>query len=183
MNYQQAHEILKKYMTKPNLLKHSLAVSACMKHFARLEGEDENYWGVVGLLHDIDYEINPDLNHSQSPEILKAEGFDAKFISAVQSHAYEICTDVQPTSYMEQVLSAVDQLSGFIIACALIRPEKKLEFVTMDSIHKRWKIPSFAAGTDRERIMRVCERMKKPFDYVAEQTLLALQGAADELGL
>ena len=183
MNSKQAYEILKKYMTKPNLLKHSIAVSACMEHFAKLEKENADYWGAVGMLHDVDYEINPKQDHSQSPDILKKEGFDDEFIYSVQSHAYGICSDVEPKLYMEKVLLTVDQLSGFIIACALIRPEKKLEFVTMESIKKRWKVPTFAGGTNRERIMQFCEKMGKSFDYIAKQTLIALQGIAGKLGL
>jgi predicted hydrolase (HD superfamily) len=119
----------------------------------------------------------------ETPEILKAEGFDDEFINSVLSHGYEICTDVEPKKYMEKVLCTIDQLSGFLIACALIRPEKKLDLVEMPSVHKRWATPAFAAGTDRERIMRFCERLGVSFDYVAEQTLIALKSIANELGL
>jgi putative nucleotidyltransferase with HDIG domain len=182
-NYNQCMEILKKYTTKPNLIKHAMAVAECMRHFAKLEGEDELFWETIGLLHDIDYEMYPDEHCYKGVEIFKNEGFHEKTIHAHQSHGYEICTDVEPNCYMENVLCAVDQLSGFIIACALIRPEKKLELVTMDSIRKRWKIPSFASGTDRARIERFCERMGKSFDYVAEQTLIALKGIAEKLDL
>lgn len=176
-------ELLKKYTTKPNLLRHATAVSACMRHFAEVEGEDVNYWEVVGLLHDIDYELYPEEHCHKCVQILKDEGFDDKFILTVQSHGYEICTDVEPKLYMEKVLSAVDQLSGFIIACAMMKPEKKLSVVDLDNIKKKWKDKKFAAGTDRDRIMRFCERMGKDFDYVATHTLVALQGIADKLGL
>ena len=176
-------EILKKYTTKPNLIKHGIAVAAVMKHFANLEGEDPGYWETVGMLHDIDYEQCPNEHCHKCVEILKAEGFDAGVIHAIQSHGYEICTDVEPTLYMEKVLCAIDQLTGFIIACALVRPEKKLELVEMQQIHKKWGKKDFAAGTDRERIMRMCERMGKTFDYVAEQTLIAMKGISAELGL
>lgn len=199
----QALEILKKYTTKPNLIKHAIVVGAVMKHFAALAGEDQNYWAVVGLLHDVDYEMYPDEHCYKLPEILKKEGFDDKFIYSIQSHGYEICTNVEPKTYMEKVLCAVDQLSGLIIACALVRPEKKLEFVTLETIHKRWKVPTFAAGTDRERILRFCERMGKSFDglersdrnnltlmpqterfdWVAEQTLIAMKAIAEQIGL
>ncbi|MCL2484084.1 MAG: HDIG domain-containing protein [Firmicutes bacterium] len=183
MTQEKALEILKKYMTKPNLIKHSIAVAACMRQFAKLAGENEEHWAVVGLLHDIDYELYPDSHLEKSVEILKSEGFDDAFIRSVQSHGYEICTDVEPVHYMEKVLCTIDQLSGFLIACALIRPEKKLELVEMPSVHKRWTTPAFAAGTDRERIMRFCERLNKPFDYMAEQTLIALKNIANDLGL
>jgi putative nucleotidyltransferase with HDIG domain len=183
INEQQAMQILQKYTTKPNLIKHAQVVSAVMKHFAKLKNEDQNYWAVVGLLHDIDYELYPDEHCYKLVEILKTEGFDDEFIRIIRSHGYEICTDVAPQGYMENVLCAIDQLSGLIIACALVRPEKKLEFVTLESIQKRWKIPSFAAGTDRDRIMRFCDRLGETFDHIATETLKAMQGIAEEIGL
>jgi len=183
MNIDRALEVLKKYTTKPNLIKHAIAVSETMRHFAKLEKENEEYWAVVGLLHDIDYELYPEQHCHKCVELLKSEGFDNKFIRAVQSHGSEICTDIAPSCYMEEALSAIDQLTGFIIACALIRPEKKLEFVTLDSMRKRWKTPSFAAGTERTRIEGVCARMGKSLDYMLEQTLAALKNIADKLGL
>lgn len=182
-NERYALEILKKYTTKPNLINHALAVSAVMRHFARIKRENEEYWAVVGLLHDIDYEKYPEEHCQRLVGILKNEGFDEKFIRSIQSHGYGICTDVEPQSYMENILCAIDQLSGFIIACALIRPEKKLELVNLESIQKRWKTPGFAAGTDRRRIMRQCERLGVTFDYIATETLKAMQGISNKIGL
>lgn len=179
----EALEILKKYTQKPNLIKHAVIVSAVMKHFAKLQGEDQNYWAVVGMLHDVDYEMYPDKHCFKLVEILKNEGFDDKFIRAIQSHGYEICTAVEPQLYMEKILCTIDQLSGFIVACALIRPEKKLKFVTLESIHKRWKVPSFAAGTERSRITSQTERWGMNFDYIATETLKAMQDIADKIEL
>jgi len=183
MTEKEALVILKKYTTKPNLIKHAQAVAATMRHFAKIEGEDEEYWAVVGLLHDIDYEQFEGEHCYKCVELLKQEGFDDKFIHSVQSHGYEICTDVCPDCYMEEVLCAIDQLTGFLIACALIRPEKKLANVEMSSVFKRWKTPSFAAGTERKRIEGVCTRMNKSLEYMLEQTLIALKGISDTLGL
>jgi len=183
MTEKQASEVLRKYFTKPNLLKHAIAVSAAMKHFAKLEGEDESYWAVVGLLHDIDYEMYPEVHCIKCVEILRKEGLDESIIHAIQSHGCGLCNDVEPTRYMEKVLCTVDQLTGFIIACALIRPERKLSVVDMDSIRKKWGQRAFAAGTSRDRIMAYCEKLGKTFDYMAEQTLIAMQGIATELGL
>jgi len=179
----KALELLKEYTTKPNLIKHALAVSAAMKHFAALANQDPQYWAVVGLLHDIDYELHPDCHCHSCVGILHDHGVDDDVIHAVQSHGFGLCCDVEPILYMEKVLCAVDQLTGFIIACALIRPEKKLELVTLESIKKRWPNKAFAAGTQRERIEQYCEKLGYSFDYVAEQTLIALQAVADELGL
>jgi len=178
-----ALEILKEYTTKPNLIKHAIAVSETMRHFAKLSGEDGEYWACVGMLHDIDYELYPDEHLDHTSEILKKHNFDDKFIHSVLSHGYGCRNDIAPECYMEQVLCTVDQLTGFIIACALIRPEKKLALVTLEGMQKRWKTPSFAAGTDRARIERFCAQLNKPLDYMMEQTLAALLGVAEKLGL
>ena len=180
----QALKILKKYMTKENLIRHSLTVSGVMKHFARLQEEDENYWAVLGLLHDIDYEQYTDQHCFKLVEILKKEGFDEGFIRTIQSHGYpEVDTGVRPETYMENVLAAIDQLSGLIIACALIRPEKKLANVSLESILKRWKVPAFAAGTNREAIQARCVDLGVSLDYLAAETLKAMQCFAGEIGL
>ena len=183
MTEAQALDVLKKYTTKPNLIKHAQAVAATMRHFAKLAGEDEEYWAVVGLLHDIDYELYPDEHCHVCREILKNEGFDDNFIHAVQSHGHEICTDVCPNCYMEEILSATDQLSGFIIACALMKPNKTLAEVDVSSIKKKWKDKKFAAGTERDRIEKVIANMGKEFDWIAGETLNALQGISGQLGL
>jgi len=186
MTESKALEILKKYTTKPNLIKHAKAVAACMSHFAKQVGENQEYWAVVGLLHDIDYELcgcTADGHCVKCVDILKTEGFDDKFIHAVQSHGNEIVNDIAPTCYMEQVLSAVDQASGFVIACAMMKPGKTLAEVDLVSMKKRWKDKKFAAGTGRERIERVAERMGKDLDWLLCETLAALKTISDELGL
>jgi len=182
-NEERTMAILRKYTTKPNLIKHAMAVSAVMRHFARLKGEREEYWATVGLLHDIDYEQYPDEHCERLVNMLRNEGFDDQFIRSIQSHGYEICTDVEPQSYMENILATVDQLSGFVIACALIRPEKLLSCVTLESMQKRWAIPSFASGTDRNRIMRQCERLGVTWDYMAQETLKGMMPIANKLGV
>ena len=188
MTENQAFEILKKYTTKPNLIKHAFCVSACMKHFAKLENKDQEFWAVAGMLHDIDFEMYPEQHCYKCVELLKENGLDDKTIHAIQSHGWEIvtdnewCTSVEPNCYMEKVLSAVDQLSGLIIAVALMK-DRKLANVTLESIKNKWKNKNFASGTDRDRIVRFCERMGKDFDYVATQTLIALQGISNKLEL
>jgi len=179
-----AIEILKKYTTKPNLIKHAIAVSAAMSHFARIAGENEEYWATVGMLHDIDYECCSQGGHChECVAILRDEGFDEAFIRAVRSHGHELACDVEPILHMEKILCIVDQLTGFIIACAMIRPEKKLAMVELASMQKRWKSPSFAAGTGRERIEKWCARIGVTLDYMFVETHKALLAVADELGL
>ena len=179
----KALEILKKYTTKQNLIKHAIAVAATMKHFAKIENEDESFWEVVGMLHDIDYELYPDQHCSKCVEMLKQEGLCDNTIHAIQSHGFELCCDVEPNTYLEYVLGIIDQLTGFIIACALIRPEKQIKAVELSSMKKRWGNASFAAGTNRGRIEKWCQKINKPLDYMLEQTHLALLSVADELGL
>lgn len=183
MTQNQALEILKRYTTKPNLIKHALAVAAAMRHFAQMRGEDPEYWAVIGILHDIDYELYPEEHCNKCAELLKTEGLPDSVIHAVRSHGYEICCDVEPLTYMEKILGIVDQLTGFIIACALIRPEKNLDVVTLDSMKKRWANPQFAAGTKRDRIQIRCDRLGVELDYMLEQTLVALKTIANDLGM
>ena len=184
MDTKRAFEIWRKHNTKPNLERHAIAVSETMRHFAKLVNEDQEYWASVGILHDVDYEQYPDEHCHKTHEFLSKEGIDDKTIHTIKTHGYiHVDGMPEPQSYMEWTLFAIDQLTGFIIACALIRPEKKLALVEMSSINKRWKIPTFAAGTQRNLVELGCEKMGKSFEWVAEQTLIALQGVADKLGL
>ena len=184
MTQQEALQILKKYTTKPNLIKHAKAVAECMRHFAQLFGDDPEYWAVIGLLHDIDYEMFPDEHCLKCEEILREEGFDDRAIHNIQSHGCGLaCKSVDPDCEMEMALLIVDQLSGFIIACALMKPDKKLSSVDLASIKKRWKEKSFASGTGRDRIIEWCDKLGKDFDYMAQETLNALNKISDELGI
>jgi len=184
MTSDRALAVWKKYNTKPNLERHAIAVSETMRHFAKLANENQEYWASIGILHDVDYELYPDKHCFKIPEILSNEGIDEKTIRTIQSHGYIHVEGMpEPQTYMEWTLFAIDQLTGFIIACALIQPEKKLALVEMSSINKRWKIPTFAGGTQRNLVELGCEKMGKSFEWVAEQTLIALQGASEKLGL
>jgi putative nucleotidyltransferase with HDIG domain len=183
MQRQRAFKILKKNMTKPNLIKHSLAVEAVMKRFAEKHGEDVEFWGNVGLLHDVDYESYPDKHCHMTEVLLKPEGVDNKTIRAIVSHGYGLCTDIKPEEYMEKVLVTTDQLTGFITACALILPEKKLESVTLQSMLKKWPKKDFAGGTQRERIEMWAKELNLPLDYLLTETLDAMKGIAADLGL
>jgi len=183
MDREQAKKVLEKYIQKPNLVKHSLAVEAAMKYFATMNNEDAEYWGNVGLLHDVDYELHPDEHCKKSREILEKEGFDDDFIKAVQSHGYELCTDVKPEKFMEKALITVDQLTGFIIACAMVQPNKKLDDVTLESMLKKWKKKDFAAGTNRERIEHWASEMGYSLEDTMVHTLSALRTIGYELGL
>jgi len=182
MTRNEAYEILTEHMKKPNLIKHSLALEATMKHFAKLAGEDVDYWGNVGLLHDIDYEEYPEEHCHKYHEILQ-DKVDDDFYHAIESHGYGICNDIEPKNLMEKILLTTDQLTGFITACAMVNPEKKLSEVKLKSMKKKWKTTSFAGGTQRDRIEHWTAEMGYDLDYMLEQTLIAMQGISDELGL
>ena len=156
MTREEAYKILEKNMTKPNLIKHCLAVESVMRHFAEMNNEDVEYWGNVGLLHDIDYELYPEEHCKKYREVLK-DAVDDDFIRVLESHGHELCTDVRPEKFMEKILVTIDQLTGFITACALMKPSKKLEDVELASMHKKWKNKSFAAR-DTKRKNRILDK-------------------------
>ena len=183
MDREKCLEILKKYTSNKNLVKHGLAVEAVMRHFAKLKGEDVEKWGIIGLLHDIDYEKYPEQHCVKCVEILKQEGFDDSTIKSIQSHGYGICVDIKPEHYMEKVLYTIDELTGLIIATALMKPNKTLAEVDLASVKKKWKSKGFAAGVDRDLIIKGAEMLGEDLDYVIEQTLVAMQGVSKELGL
>jgi predicted hydrolase (HD superfamily) len=154
-----------------------------MRHFATLYGEDPAYWGIVGLLHDLDYEEHPDQHCSFTPDILRENGYDEEFIRAVLSHGYGLCTDVKPEKQMEKVIYTVDELTGLIFACALMRPSKSVSDLEVSSVKKKFKSPGFAANVNREVIARGAEMMGVPLDDVIRETILAMRAIADTIGV
>lgn len=182
MNREEAYKILEKNMTKPNLIKHCLAVESVMRHFAEINNEDVEYWGNIGLLHDIDYELYPEEHCKKYREVLQ-DAVDDDFIRILESHGHELCTDVRPEKFMEKILVTIDQLTGFITACALMKPSKKLEDVEMPSMLKKWKRKDFASGTGRERIEYWTNELGYTLDYMLEHTLIGMKKISEELGL
>jgi len=182
MNREQAYEILKKNMSKLNLLKHSLAVEAVLKHFAEINGEDIEYWGNIGLLHDVDFQLYPE-EHCQKYKEILGDAVDTEFIRTLETHGYGICTEVVPEKFMEKVLITIDQLTGFITACAMVLPSKKLEDIKLSSMKKKWKDCRFASGTDRERIEYWVNKLDKDLDYILEHTLFGMKNISDDLEL
>jgi predicted hydrolase (HD superfamily) len=178
---EQALQLLNNYIENPSLRKHSLSVGAIMRHFAQAAGEDAEKWEVVGLLHDLDYEKFPQEHCFKILEILK--DYPAEYTRAIQSHGWSICTDVEPQSLMEKTLFAVDELSGLIIACSLVRPSKSIHEVEVSSIMKKFKNPSFAAGVDRNIVQKGADMLGTTVEQLAEKVLKALQQSADEIGI
>jgi putative nucleotidyltransferase with HDIG domain len=183
MNREEAWELLCEYTKSDSLRKHALAVEAAMRRYARKFGEDEEKWAVVGLLHDFDYEIHPTLDkHPQEgAKILRERGVPEDIIRAALSHAEHL--NLSRESIMEKTLFAVDELSGLIIAVALVRPSKSILEVEASSVRKKMKDKAFARAVNREDIVKGAEAMGVDLnEHIAEVTE-ALKGIADELGL
>ncbi len=183
MNRQDAWALLTEFTKNPNLIKHALAVEAAMRAYARKFGEDEEKWGIVGLIHDFDYEQHPSLEEHPfaGAKILEERGWPKDIIKAVLSHADH--TGVKRESLMEKALFAVDELTGLIVAVALVRPTKSILDVTVESVKKKWKEKSFAAGVKREDIERGAQELGVPLDEHISIVLEAMKGIASELGL
>lgn len=178
----EAYELLKSY-NGPALTTHGLAVEAAMRHFATLFGEDVDYWGMVGLLHDLDYEKYPDQHCYKTQEILEKNGYDPAFIRAIMSHGWGICTDIEPLTKLEKTLYGVDELTGLVIACALVRPSRSVQDLEVKSVKKKFKQASFAAGANREVISKGAAMIGMDLDTIIHEVILALRPIEGQLGL
>lgn len=179
----QAEALLNEYTKTDALLKHAHAVEGVMRHYAALKGEDQEYWGVVGLLHDLDYEMYPEQHCHKVRQILAERGVDESVIHAICSHGFGLCCDVEPERYMEKVLYTVDELTGLINACALMRPSHSVMDMELKSVKKKFKQSSFAAGVNRAVIEDGCRRMEATLDEVISETLAGMREVADSIGL
>jgi putative nucleotidyltransferase with HDIG domain len=183
MNREQALAIVREYVKNENLVKHMLAVEAAMRFYANKLGGDEETWGIVGLLHDFDWEIHPTLDdHPQSgAPILRERGVPEEIVLAVLSHADH--TGVPRQSPMEKALFACDEITGLITAVALVRPSRSLEDLTVKSIKKKWKDRAFAAGANREEIARGAEEFEIELWEHTTNVIEAMRQIASDLGL
>ena len=178
-----AMELLREYNQNDSLIKHALAVEAVMVHFAELFGEDKEKWGIIGLIHDLDYEKYPDEHCTKTREILTERGWPEDYIRAVVSHGWGICSDVEPEEKMEKVLYTIDELTGLIAATALMRPSKSILDLTTKSVRKKWKQKSFAAGVDRGIIEKGVQMLGMELGEVMAETIKGMHKVADEIGL
>jgi putative nucleotidyltransferase with HDIG domain len=183
LSREEAYALLTKYNESPSLVTHAMSVEAVMRYFARQLGEDPEFWGVVGLLHDLDYEKYPDQHCHKSKEILEEEGVEEAIIHAVISHGWNICIDVAPVHLMEKVLYATDELTGLITAAVYMRPNKSIMDLEVKSIKKKFKSKSFAAGVDRDIILKGCEMIDMDLDQVIAWSIEGMREVAGEIGL
>ena len=175
----QALALLQKYNQEPFHIFHGLTVEGTMRYFAREMGEDEDFWGLVGLLHDVDFEKYPQQHCLKAPELLSEIGAEPEFIHAVCSHGYGICCDVEPTLPMEKVLFAADELTGLIGAAARMRPSKSVQDMEVSSLKKKYKDKKFAAGCSRDVINTGAERLGWSLEELMEKTILAMRSCED----
>jgi predicted hydrolase (HD superfamily) len=181
---EEAFELLREFNKSDSLIKHGLSVEAAMRHFAQLFDEtDVEKWGIVGLVHDLDYEMYPEEHCKKTGEILRERNWPEDYIHAIQSHGYGICIDVEPVEKMEKVLYTIDELTGLITAAALMRPSKSILDMEVKSIKKKWKQKSFAAGVNRELIEGGAAMLGMDLDAVIAETIKGMQTAAEEIGL
>jgi predicted hydrolase (HD superfamily) len=183
MDRNKAIELWKEYNSDPSLFKHALSVEAAMRHFAKQYNEDEDFWGIVGILHDIDYGMYPKEHLQHSRRILESAGYGEDLIHAVDSHGWGLCSDIEPSHTMEKVLYAVDELTGFIAACAYVRPSKSVLDMEVKSVKKKWGSVAFAAGVRRDVIQKGADMLELPLDSLISNTILALRSVAEEVGL
>ena len=174
---QEALALLQKHNREPLHIQHGLTVEGVMRWYARElgYGEDEDFWGIAGLLHDIDFEEYPEEHCVKAPELLREGGAEEELIHAVCSHGYGLCSDVEPVHEMEKVLFAADELTGLIGAAAKMRPSKSVMDMEVSSLKKKFKDKRFAAGCSRDVIRTGAERLGWELDKLFEQTILAMR--------
>ncbi len=180
---EQALELLHKYNSSESLLRHAYAVEGVMRYCAAKQGADEEKWGVIGLIHDLDYERFPERHCHATLEILTGEGWPEDYIRAVMSHGWEICTDIEPRTDLEKTLYAVDELVGLIAATAMVRPSKSVLDMKVKSVKKKWKDKSFAAGADRGIIQKGADMLGVELSELITDAIMGMRQVADEIGL
>lgn len=178
---EEAWKLLKEYNQEHFHLKHALIVEGVMRYFARElgYGEEEEFWGIVGLLHDLDFEKYPDQHCIKVQEIMHDRGIDERIIHAVASHGYGLTVDIAPEHEMEKVLYAVDELTGLIGAVALMRPSKSVSDLELKSVKKKYKTANFAAGCSREVINRGAKMLGVELDDLIQKTILAMRSCEE----
>ena len=183
MNRAEALELLRKHNKDPFHIQHALTVEGVMKWYAKELGfaEEADYWGIVGLLHDIDFEEYPEQHCIKAPELLREGGADDKLIHAVCSHGHGITVDIKPEHQMEKVLFAADELTGLIWAAALMRPSKSTKDMELKSLKKKYKSKGFAAGCSREVIEQGAQMLDWELDELLSKTLEAMRSCEDSI--
>jgi len=180
---EEAYRLLTEYNKNESLIKHALAVEGVMRYMARKRGEDEEKWGIIGLVHDLDYEQYPEQHCRKSEEILRQNDWPEEYIRAVVSHGWGLCADVEPQSDLEKVLYAIDELTGLVATTALVRPSKSVLDTKAKSVKKKWKDKRFAAGVDRSIIEKGSEMLGVELTELITDTIMGMREVAEQIGL
>ncbi|MBN2033090.1 MAG: HD domain-containing protein [Deltaproteobacteria bacterium] len=180
---EDAYRLLTEYNQNESLIKHALAVEGVMRYFARKRGENEEKWGIIGLIHDLDYERFPAEHCRKTEEILKQKNWPEEYIRAVISHGWGICSDVEPQTDLEKTLYAIDELTGLVGTTALVRPSKSVLDTPAKSVLKKWKDKRFAAGVDRTIIERGARMLEADLSELITDTIMGMREVAEAIGL
>jgi len=181
--YDEALSLLREFNQNESLLKHAYSVEGAMRYIARKMGQDEGKWGIVGLIHDLDYERFPEQHCKKSREILEERGWPEEYIRAVVSHGWGLCSDVEPKTNMEKTLYAVDELTGLITAVALIRPSKSVADLEAKSVMKKWKDKAFAAGVNRQVIEKGASLLGVELRDLVTDVIMGMREVKGKIGL
>lgn len=180
---EEAWEILTDHVKTPSLVNHALAVEAVMRHFARRKGADEETWGIIGLIHDVDYEEHPEEHLRHAPDILRSRGWPEEHVRAVLAHGWGLATDVEPVTDLEKTLFAIDELTGLVAAAALVRPSRSVLDLPVKSVRKKWKDKAFAAGVDRAAVEKGASMLGISLDDLIADTIEGMKPVAGQIGL
>ncbi|HNR42489.1 MAG TPA: HD domain-containing protein [Bacteroidales bacterium] len=180
---EQALALLKKYNKTDSLLRHAYAVEGVMRHMAAKAGEDVERWGIIGLIHDLDYEMYPDQHCRMTEKILRENNWPDDYIRAALSHGWGIVTDVEPLSQLERTLYAIDELTGLVATSALVRPSRSVLDMEVRSVKKKWNDRRFAAGVDRKIIEKGAAMLGISLDELINDCILGMREVAEETGL
>ncbi|MDP4223674.1 MAG: HD domain-containing protein [Bacteroidota bacterium] len=180
---EQALALFMKYNKSESLLKHAYSVEGVMRYMARKAGEDEEKWGIIGLIHDLDYEMYPDQHCKMTEIILRENSWPEEYIRAVLSHGWGLASDVEPLSRLEKTIYAIDELTGLVATSALVRPSKSVLDMEAKSVKKKWNDRRFAAGVNREVIEKGAQILGVTLDELITDCIMGMREVADEIGL
>ena len=178
-----AFDLFKKYNKSESLLKHALSVEGVMRYMARKAGEDEDKWGIIGLIHDLDYEMYPEQHCTMTEKILRENNWPEEYIRAVLSHGWGLASSVKPETQLEKTIYAIDELTGLVATSALVRPSKSVMDMEARSVKKKWNDKKFAAGVDRSVIEKGAEMLGVTLDELITDCIMGMREVAEEIGL
>ena len=182
-NREETLALLRQYNQNPSLVHHALAVESVMRYLARKQGADEEQWGIIGLIHDLDYEQFPEEHCHKTKTILEEKSWPEEAVRAVISHGWGLCNDVEPRTDLEKFLYTIDELTGLVTAAALVRPSKSVLDLEARSVMKKWKQKSFAAGVNREVIEKGVQMLGADLETLIQDVIMGMREKAGEIGL